>query len=154
MRSAVLLAAFLLLSDTCAAAPGRKSEVTAVEVRLFLAYTGTFSEPIHEGTTLWNAVIGEAGLTEPSNSTFVKVQISGEPMTYVNGQFVELKASFEGPRKLPERQRAKLGLFDSEGKQYLGFWLSNTGCAPIQLTAGVVGSGRAVQQLIPFKCGE
>ena len=128
--------------------------MAAIEVRLFLAYTGTFSEPIHDGTTLWNTVLGEAGLTEPSSSTFVKIHIQGKPKTYAKGQSVELKVTPEGVKKSTTRQLAQLGLFNSEGKQYVGFWLSNTGCTSLRLTASVVGSGRSVQHLIPFKCGE
>lgn len=149
-----LLAAALLLPGASAAAPRAGGEVASIEVRLFLAHTGTFSEPIHEGTTLWNAVIGEAGLNEPSSSTFVKIQIQGTPKTYAKGQSVELKVTPEGPKRSTTRQLVQLGLFDSEGKQYVGFWLSNTGCTSLRLTASVVGSGRSVQQLIPFKCGE
>ncbi len=148
------LATVLLLPGANAAEPRARGEVAAIEVRLFLAHTGTFSEPIHEGTNLWNTVIGEAGLAEPSSSTFVKILIQGKPKTYPNGQSVELEVTSEGPKKSTTRQLSQLGSFDSEGKQYVGFWLSNTGCTSLRLKASVVGSGRSVQHLIPFKCGE
>jgi hypothetical protein len=155
MRQFVLLLAIVVLLPAAHAGELRTgSEVAAIQVRLFQTYTGTLSEPIHEGTTLWNTVIGEGGLTEPSNSTFVTIQILGKPKTYAKGQAVELKVTTQGAKKAPTRHVAQLGLFDSEGKQYVGFWLPRTGCTSLRLTARVAGSSRSVQQLIPFKCGE
>ena len=53
--------------------------VEQIEVHLFFAHTGTLSDPIPEGETPWNAVIGEAGLREPSSSTLVKVLVHQAP---------------------------------------------------------------------------
>jgi hypothetical protein len=153
-----LLAAFLAgtLSSVGAHAAEPKTEdrVAAVEARLFFAYTGTFSEPIHEGTTLWNVVIGEAGVSEPSNATFVVVHIQGKPKTYAKGKTVELKIVSEGQKKSTTRQVSRLGLFDSEGKQTIGFWLPSTGCRSLVLAASLAGTSNSVEKVIPFKCGE
>ncbi len=40
------------------------------------------------------------------------------------------------------------------GKAYAGFWLKNTGCEPVYLTARLAGRRRHVSATINFGCGE
>lgn len=39
---------------------------------------------------------------------------------------------------------------------YVGFWLYDTGCEPVELIIKLVGEGRGqvVTKTIPFQCGE
>ena len=67
----LLLATALWLTAGFATAE-RLPEVTSIEARLFFNYSGTLSKPITAKTVLWNAIIGEGNISEPSNSTFVR----------------------------------------------------------------------------------
>jgi hypothetical protein len=153
VRSAAVLLSLLGACFGVTAQP-RAIVVESVEVRLFLSHSGSFSEPISEGATLWNTVIGEGGLVEPSSSTFVKVQLSSEPKSYSKGAKVGLRVLSSAAKPRTVNLSKSLGVFGADGKQYVAFWLPDTGCAELQLEARVTGAATPVKQTIPFRCGE
>jgi hypothetical protein len=120
VRSAAVL---LSLLGACfgVTAQSRAIVVESVEVRLFLSHSGSFSEPISEGATLWNTVIGEG--VEPSSSTFVKVQLSSEPKSYSKGAKVSLRVLSSAAKPRTVNLSKSLGVFGADGKQYVAFWL-------------------------------
>lgn len=125
-----------------------------MEVRLFLSHSGSFSVPISEGATLWNTVIGEGGLAEPSSSALVKVLLSSKPKSYSKGASVSLRVMSSADRPKTVNLTKALGVFGADGKQYVAFWLPDTGCTELQLEARATGAATPVKQTIPFKCGE
>jgi hypothetical protein len=42
----------------------------------------------------------------------------------------------------------------SENKFFAGFWLYETGCHPVELTARIVGLKQRLQKTINLRCGE
>ena len=153
VRSAAVLLS-LLGAFSWAMAQSPTIVVESVEVRLFLSHSGSFSEPIREGATLWNTVIGEGGLVEPSSSTLVKVQLSSEPKSYRKGTKVSLRVLSSAGKPRTVNLSKALGVFGADGKQYVAFWLPDTGCAELQLEARVTEAATPVKQTIPFRCGE
>ena len=127
--------------------------VSSIEVRLFMADTGQFSEPVPEKSLLWNTIIGEGDAGGSSSSTLVKVLVSGPPGKFDKRATVSLKVAKPDSGERPAALNKSLGVFNAEGRQYVAFWLANTGCEELLVSARV-GAGKSVDQTIPFKCGE
>jgi hypothetical protein len=58
-------------------------QIADVKVRLFFQYSGELSTPLTGKDELWNIMAGGGGFSEPANSAFVDVTVSGVPKTYV-----------------------------------------------------------------------
>jgi hypothetical protein len=157
-RFAARLAATGIVAAICPLAAVQAAQVEALEVRLFLQDSGTFSAPIAESAELWNVIIGNYNDddTRPSSSTFVRVQVSGPSGSYNGRDFVTLivVASVHGRRVRQNVFRKQLGVFGKTGKQYVGFWLPNTGCEELALVARVSSDSRSIRATVPFVCGE
>ena len=151
-----LLALLLALSAAAYAAEARAQvmAVEAIEARLFFAHSGSFSEPLSENQALWNAIIGESGLTEPSTSTLVKVLVVGPPKAFNKNAQVILQVDVLSRHATRSRQSKHLGVFGESGRQYVAFWLPNTGCESLRLSANLSGSKKAIVRMLPFACGE
>jgi hypothetical protein len=152
MRSLPALAAALfaiVLAPQASAAP----TIEQIEVRLFLRHTGSFSEPIEEGAVLWNAATGEAGLREPSSSTLIKIVVSASPKAHDLKSVVQLSVR-EKTSSFKNIMVQGLGAFGADGRQYVAFWLPQTGCDELFLEASVRGSKKTVKRTLPFRCGE
>lgn len=138
---------------TLAAAPAAEIGFQAF---LLNGATGRLSTDVLAGSTqLGNVVSGEFS----STSTLVVVKVAlGADAPLPQQARVRLLATVTG--KKPGRplldSTAKLGAIGSDGSAYVGFWLADTGCKPISLTATLIGarstgSGTAV---LPFACYE
>ena len=150
------IAAIALLAATCssASASAQAIALSEIEARLFLAHSGGWSEPLTEGQGLWNTVIGEGGAVEPSTSTLVKVAVVGPPNSFDRNASVFLAVTSLKSKATVLRSRQHLGVFSQSGRQYVAFWLPNTGCEPLRLSASISGSSQKVARTIPFACGE
>jgi len=132
--------------------------ISAIKAMLFYDGKGTFSRDVLAGPDFgfWNTIIGEGDAEGPSNSTLVMVEVSGNPSRNeaLPSRKVELTAT-AGGRVLLKRT-SEIGLFSDEGKYYSAFWLYDTGCQPVKLSARIAGQGQAssMSKTIPFKCGE
>lgn len=159
-RPLVLAAVLALAAATAAAARTAPAEppyrVTAVRAQLFYSDRGTFSGDIlaNPRRSLWNTVIGEGDAGGPSTSTLVVVEVTGTPGSYEPERSVELTATAEGKVVLRAAQPA--AILTQRGKMYAGFWLPDTGCRRIRLSARMRGQTQAseVKREIPFECGE
>jgi len=149
-----ILAAIVLLGAAGAAFADKPLTIAKVEARLFFNYSGTLSKPITSQTVLWNAVIGEGNISEPSNSTFVDVVVDGEPGSYEARVQVELVVTTSSNGKVLQKQTNEVGSLNASGKYHVGFWIPRTGCEALQLRARVVGSKVYKTASIPFHCGE
>ena len=146
---------FALLASTWAAgACAQALAVRTIEARLFFAHSGSFSEPLSENQPLWNVVIGESGASEPSTATLVKVLVAGPPRAFDRNARVVLQIDGPTPKATRSRQSKRLGVFDESGRQYVAFWLADTGCEPLRLSASLSGSKEAVVRTLQFACGE
>lgn len=152
-RQMVLFSLFLLLHSTFGWAQG--SHIEAIQARLFLSHSGTFSDPITDKTKLWNTLIGEGfAAGEPSGATLVDVILSGKPDSYQKASIVVLEVRSSETKKLVSRFEQDVGVFSPEGRFHVGFWLANTGCLSLSLTARIKGAKRTMNRVLPFDCGE
>lgn len=132
--------------------------ITAIKAMLFYEQTGTFSRDIlaKPEMGLWNTIIGEGEAGSPSGSTLVMVEVTGKkggdgPTT---PRKVELTAT--DSKKVVLKRAVDIGLLEESGKFYAAFWLYDTGCNRIKLSARIIGQTQpsAMTRTIPFECGE
>lgn len=128
---------------------------------LFYAGSGTLSPDIlvSGGPELGNVVAGD----NPSTSTLVIADISLAPDQVLSSDSrVEIVAqkstnSYTHGRVLLEKSVA-LGAVARGGKTHIGFWLEDTGCAPVELRATLRGNERlplaSTTATISFTCNE
>jgi hypothetical protein len=132
-------------------------KITAIKAMLFYDGKGTFSDDIltQPDLALWNTVIGEGSAGSPSNSTLVLVEVSGQydPDKATLNRKVAFTAT--AAKKVMLQRMADIYI-GKDGKFYAAFWLYDTGCEPIKLSARIVGQSQpsAMTKTIPFKCGE
>lgn len=132
-------------------------KIVAIRAQLFHDATGTFSQDIlsQKDLALWNTIIGEGSAGAASTSTFVTVEISGRNLA-VGATKVEITATGNKIRLIQKRLIA-VDIYDERTKFVAPFWLYDTGCEPIKITARLIGAGAprtAVTKTIPFACGE
>lgn len=132
----------------------REVRVVGIQAKLFYQSTGTFSRDVlaEPRFAFWNTIIGEGDAEAPSNATLVLVEVSGSAGSYGDGASVRLRAIADG-RTLVNRA-TKLSGFGSRNRQHVAFWVYDTGCDKIDLTATIVGQADTVRATIPFECGE
>ena len=131
--------------------------ITDVRVHLFYANTATFSESLVGNPkirALWNTPIGAGDAGAPSDATLVVVEISGQPNSFATGRKVELAVREENKETF--RHSQQLGVLSNQGHSYLAFWLYDTGCAPLRISAALLGQRNPSRRVIevPFQCGE
>src|SRR5437764_14829407 len=161
LMSAVSLVALLVLASNfeafvkSAATPPFK--ITAIKAMLFFDEKGTFSDDLftQPNLALWNTIIGEGSAGSPSNSTLVLVEVSGlyNPNEAAPNRKVEFTATAAKKIALKRLDDIHIG---KDGKYYAAFWLYDTGCESVKLSARIVGQSQPsiMTKTIPFKCGE
>jgi hypothetical protein len=131
---------------------------------LFYNDSGTFSPNIPANATLWNTIIGEGWAKQSSNSTLVRVVVTGANGSYAPHRAIQLtvRKGKQGPSGkiawgAATRKTQGLSVLSAGGRTVVGFWIYETGCDPLQLTATVTGqapSRPAPARVILFACGE
>jgi hypothetical protein len=128
-----------------------------VSLRAMLFYTdkGTFSpDLIANPVDLWNTPAGEGRAGGASNATLVVAVVRGEAGSYVPTRKVELTVT-AGGREVFKRAEEP-GILNTEGRTYVAFWLYDTGCRRLRLSARILGqtASTPVTATISFACGE
>ncbi|HVF57697.1 MAG TPA: hypothetical protein VM934_16200 [Pyrinomonadaceae bacterium] len=159
----LLLVGLLTLSVNLKTSAARREfvtppyKITAIKAMLFYEAKGTFSRDVlaKPDFTFWNTIIGEGDAESPSNSTLVLVEVTGKPSPdELPLRKVELTATES--RKVLLKRATDIGSFGDAGKFYAGFWLYDTGCQPIKISARITGQTQpsSMTKTIPFACGE
>lgn len=134
--------------------PAQKLRISQIQAKLFYESTGAFSENVltEKGFDLWNTPF------DWTYATFVIVEVEGVPEYLETPRRVELVARYipfdNVKRQIAVRQTEKIRNGSESGKSYAGFWIKNTGCEPVYLTARLAGQKRRVRETINFRCGE
>jgi hypothetical protein len=119
---------------------------------LFYEQTGTFSEDIfaEPQTVLRNRRTAQGR----STATLVVIELRGAPGALDPRRKLVFTAT--DAHTLKFRKTSAVGLFSEEGKFFIGFWLYDTGCYPVTLTAHLTGqpSSEVRKQVINFTCGD
>lgn len=132
-------------------------KITAIKAMLFYDEKGTFSDDLFTQTNLalWNTIIGEGSAGSPSNSTLVLVEVSGayDPNSTTPNRKIEFTATES--RRVILRRLIEISI-GKNGKFYAPFWLYDTGCGHVKLSARIIGQTQAssMTKTIPFECGE
>lgn len=131
--------------------------IGGIEAKLFYDGTATFSRNVlaEPPFRFWNTIIGEGEAEGPSNATLVVVQVTGNPSESDIPPRRTVEFVAKSGRQTLLKRSAEIGLFH-DGKHYAAFWLYDTGCMPIELTARLTGQKRKAEAkaTIPFACGE
>lgn len=139
------------------ASPPPPYKISAIKAMLFYDGKGTFSRDVlaKPDFTFWNTVIGEGDAEGASNSTLVMVEISGNPSPNEASPPRKIEFTAVASGKVTLKRASDIGLF-TDGKFYAGFWLYDTGCQPIKISARIIGQTQpsSMSKTIPFKCGE
>lgn len=132
-------------------------KITGIQAKLFYDSNGTFSRDVMAAPafTFWNTVIGEGDAEAPSSATLVLVEVSGPGGTAGEGAR-KVSLTVTAGKKVMLNRTSAIGLFTTEGKFYAAFWIYDTGCQPLKLTAKITGQSPVASKTatIPFACGE
>jgi hypothetical protein len=134
--------------------------VSGMRAHLFRNKTGQWSDDIlgDQQGRLWNTIAGP----NSANATLVVVEVSGPPGGTYTGYFgPETKYSVrlvarEGQRRLLLDQAQVIPVLNDQGKVSLAFLVRQSGCAPVRLTASIIGArpSKPLQRSLNFACGE
>ncbi len=130
-------------------------KISAIKAMLFYDGKGTFSRDVlaKPDFTFWNTIIGEGG---GSNSTLVLVEVTGNPSPNEPSPARKVEFTAVASGKILLKRTTDINLFGDSGKFYAAFWLYDTGCQPIKITARITGQSQpsSMSKTIPFACGE
>lgn len=126
--------------------------ITALKAMLFYGHTGTFSADVFgpSAPTLQNVATGDG----QSTATLVVVETTGQPDGYAPNRKIALAATTRARVLL--NKTVDVGRPGENGKFYAAFWVYDTGCMPVSITARLIGQSDAsvVKNTINFKCGD
>lgn len=143
--------------------------IERIEARLYFHGSGKFSKVLDAKTPLHNTIIGEGGAGEPSVATFVTVVVAGSALDNAMSHVLLEVTDVDGNKRKPVlKQRAPVGfLNESQKKSQVGFWLYDTGCGNLEISARLGNErfkeprglhpaeyGKPVTQMLNFRCGE
>lgn len=155
--SYLFLLLLILLLTMSGFAQTNPTRIKAIRAQLFYEATGKFSEDLfsQKELSLWNTVIGEGSSGGASSSTLVTVEVTGKNVP-IGSTKVEVTATDDKNRQLGKKV-IEVSIYDARTIFYAPFWLYDTGCIPIKLSARLIGKGAnavIVRKTIPFACGE
>ena len=137
-------------------------KIAAIKAMLFYEDKGTFSKDVlaDPNFAFWNAIIGGGSAEGNSSATLVIVELSGKSESYEPGRKIEFTATYKTSGKASHpvivKRTSDSGIFNKQGKFFAAFWLYDTGCEPVKLSARILGQPQAssLTRTIDFRCGE
>lgn len=149
-------------SPTSAKSASPPFKITAIKAMLFYEQKATFSKDVLADPkfVLWNTIIGDGDAGGGSASTLVLVEVTGKAGSYQPDRKIEFVASYKpngkSLRLITLRRAIEIGILSATGKFYVPFWLYDTGCNQVKLSARIVGQAQpsAMKRSIDFECGE
>lgn len=166
-RTIFFASVLVLVAVTCQAqsadTPKRPQELRLASMRAMLFYetSGAFSQDVFTNpVNLWNTPIEGASREGASESMLVTIEIKAEGAGWIpTNRKVQLSARYRiadasGRGKPAFFNRTMLINIGSENKFFGGFWLYETGCHPVELTARIVGQKHLLRKTINLRCGE
>lgn len=142
-------------------------KITALKAMLFYDNTGAFSADVaaeDDGvffvpSILWNTTIPGGIRPGSTSSTLVTVEVTGETQYQPLPRKIVLTARYI-PLNRTRRETVIIrttSIYVGEGGKFVaGFWLDETGCNPVRLSARIVGQRgpSRLKKIIKFGCGE
>ena len=163
----LLLIFSLLASDANSSQRPSQFKIVAMKAMLFYEDKGTFSEDISDADhgppysppRLWNTPIH---YEDRASSVLVTIEVAGEPEAQPERK-LELIARYvplgKASREIVVRKIVTITIptkLHDKDSFHEGFWLYNTGCDPVRLTARIIGPRETstMKRVIRFDCGE
>lgn len=135
--------------------------IANMQAMLFFENTGKFSPDVFTNqVNLWNTTIEGASREGASESMLVVVEIRSEGKGRLpRNRKVQLTARYRiadrgGQGKPAFFSKTMTINIGSDEKFFAAFWLYETGCHPVELTARIVGQKGILRKKINFGCGE
>jgi hypothetical protein len=137
-------------------------KINAIKAMLFFEQTAAFSKDVlaDPDFAFWNTIIGGGSAGSPSSSTLVLVEVAGKPGSYQTRRKIEFIATYKpngrNLREITIKRATEINILSEDGKFYAAFWLYETGCSPVRLSARIVGQAEPymTKKTINFECGE
>ena len=135
--------------------------IAGIRVHLFQSKRGVLSEDVlAKPGGLANTIAG----ADSASAALIVVEVSGAPGGTYTGYFgpatdyrVRLVAR-EGGRKprLLVNHTQRIPVLNDQGRVYIPYLVNQSGCAPVRLTATLVGTGagKPFERTLDFACGE
>jgi hypothetical protein len=163
----LIIASAALAATSHSSDPASPLKITAMKAMLFWESNGTFSPDVAEiesgpfvvPALLWNTPMGRGPREGTSSSLLVTVEVSGEDYYGGRSSQIEFTAKYvplyRNSRAIIVRRRSAISI-NENGKYVAGFWLYQTGCHPVKLSARIVRQydRPTVRRIIRFGCGE
>ena len=162
----LVLAALLFCAPASTAnAQTKRNKIVSMKAQLFYRDKGTFSPedaaeddhgPPYYPPKFWNLPLHYEGGT---TSVFVVVEVSGEENRELRLEFIARYVPLtRNSREMVVRRVVPVDVSLTVGTKdphFVGFWLYDTGCDPVKLSARILGQRTpAVKRVIKFGCGE
>lgn len=132
-----------------------------MKAMLFFENSGKFSPDVFTNqVNLWNTPIEGASREGASESMLVVLEIRSEGERWLpRNRRVQLTARY---RIADQSGSGKPAFFSktikihigSDDKFFAAFWLYETGCHPVELTARIVGQRGSLRKTVNLRCGE
>jgi len=155
----LLLLATTIHAQTVAMSP-QKLRLARMQAQLFFENTGKFSPDVFTNqVNLWNTPMERGEQEGASEAMLVVVEIRAEGEGFVpRTRKMQLTARYrieDGSRlgKPAFFNRTTSINIGSEDKFFGAFWVSGTGCYPVELTARIVGQEGVLRKTINMRCG-
>jgi hypothetical protein len=130
--------------------------INSVKAYLYHETDGSFSQDVFKMSpgSLWNTIIGEGASGGASHSTMVVVEVGGKPGSYISARKIQFTAFENGKVKM--KRVTSMSVLSDSGKYFEAFWLYDTGCVPIKISAELLGQSKVskLERTIGFSCGE
>ena len=163
----VLGALAFCVPTSTANAQTNPNKIVSMKAQLFYEDKGTFSPedaaeddhgPPYSPPKFWNTPMH---YENRSTSVFVVVEVAGEGSSERRLEFTARYIPFtRGSKEIVVRRVVAVNISTKAGAEpdhhFVGFWLYETGCNPVKLSARILGQRRTaiVRKVIKFDCGE
>ena len=141
--------------------PPQRLRLTNMRAQLFFENNGKFSPDVFTNqVNLWNTPIEGSAREGASESMLIVVEIRSEGEGFVpRNRKMQLTARY---RIDDASSRGKAAFFSktmtvnigSQDKFFAAFWIYDTGCYPVELTARILGQRGSLRKTINMRCGE
>ena len=164
-QATIIVAVVWLCAPNCRAqtvnVPPQKLRMAGMQAKLFFYNSDKFSPDVFTNeVNLWNTPIEGSAREGASVSMLVVVEIKSEGEGWIpDNRKMQLTARYRiddasGRGKPAYFNKTTRIIIGSDDKFFGAFWLYDTGCHPVELTARILGQRASLRKTINMRCGE
>jgi hypothetical protein len=152
----ILLLVLAIMCTAVQAEPqGKRAQLDAMSVHLFLTKSGTLSPDVEtiEGFGAWNfALQGKDIDGERFYSFLVKVRLTAQGGVFAKGQQAEVVVTDRRTKRVVKRERITDVYIGPNGWTIVPIWIADGACGPFEIVAS--GGGKRIAKTLEAACGE